>query len=81
MILIKRPGYLVEGARRSRKVIIVSRALVVVHGGEGVAWRFEGINLFVFQLGLTQTAVSRRLRAEPTRQHVTGLLRRVIVQG
>lgn len=53
MILIKRPGDLVEGARRRRKVVIVSWTLVAVHGGEGVAGRFEGVHLFVLQIGIT----------------------------
>lgn len=53
MILIKRPGYLVEGARCRRKVVIVSWTLDAVHGGQGVAGRFEGVNLFILQLRLT----------------------------
>lgn len=79
MILIKRPGDLVEGARCCRKVIIVSWTLIAVHGGEGIARRFEGVNLLVLQLGITETAESRRLGAVTPRKHVTGLLGGVIM--
>lgn len=53
MILIKCPGDLVEGAGWCRKIVIVWGALVAVHGGEGIAGRFEGVNLLVLQIRIT----------------------------
>lgn len=53
MILIKRPGDLVEGARCCRKIVIVRWTLVAVHGSEGITGRLKGVNLLVLQLRLT----------------------------
>lgn len=79
MILIERPGDLVEGAGRRGKVVIVSRPFVAVQGGEGVAGRVERVNLlFVLQIRVAQGAVSRRLGAETSRKHVAGLRRGVV---
>lgn len=82
VILIKRPGDLVEGAGRRREVVIVGRALIAVHSGERVAGRFEGVKLLVvLQVQLSQPAVRRRFSAVATREHVAGLLRGVVVCG
>lgn len=78
MILIKRPGDLIEGTRRCGKVVIVSGTLVAVHGGEGVAGRLEGVQLLVLQFQLTLTAMS--LRAITPRKNITSLLGRVVMR-
>lgn len=81
VILIKCPGDLIEGAGGCGEVVIVGGPLGVVHRGEGVAGGFEGVHLLVLQVGVAQSAVSRRLGAVAAREHVAGLLQGVVVHG
>lgn len=79
MVLVKRPRDLVEGAGRCGEVVVVRRALVAVHGGEGVARGFEGVDLVILQIGVAEVAVERSLRAVAPRQDVAGLLGGAVV--
>lgn len=81
MILIKRPGDLIEGAGGGGEAVIVRRSLAAVHRGEGVAGGLEGVHLLVLEIGVAQTAVSRRLGAVTTWKDVAGLLEGVVVHG
>lgn len=74
MILIKCPGYLVEGAGGSGKVVVVERALGALRDGEGVARCFKGVQFFVLPVGFTLAGESRRLGAVTPGKDVTGLL-------
>lgn len=76
MILVKRPGYLVEGAGGSGKVVVVERALGALRDGEGVARRFEGVHFFALHVGFTLAGEGRRLGAVAPGKDVAGLLLR-----
>lgn len=74
VVLVKCPWDLIKGARRGGKVIIVWRALVAVHGGEGVAGSFEGIHLLVLKVRVAEAAMRWGLRTVTPRKNVAGLL-------
>lgn len=74
MILIKCPGYLVEGTGGSGKVVVVERALGALRDGEGVARCFEGVHFFILHVGFTLAGEGRRLGAVTPGKDVTGLL-------
>lgn len=74
VILIKCPGYLVEGTRGSRKIIVVERALSALRGSEGVARCFKGVHFFILHVRFTLAGKRRRLRAVTPGKDITGLL-------
>lgn len=74
VILIKCPGYLIEGTRGSRKVIVVERAVSALRDGEGVTRCFKGVDFFIVHVRFTLAGKSCRLRAVTPGKDITGLL-------